>query len=228
MRSSIEYTPDFADIQFSVVEWLELHKSPFLSSPDFDLETIQLILNEGLKFSMYKVAPTHTTGDREGCQLKNGRVIIPQCFHQLYWEFFDLGWGSLTSSTQYGGQQAPQLLGLAVKEAITGANLSFYMLAGLADASSRMLEAYASPALKDKYLKKIITGEYGSTMCLSEPHAGSDIGASQTSAEPIGDGQFKIKGTKCWITAADQNVTSNIIHTVLARIKGAPEAMSLS
>ncbi|MBF0236462.1 MAG: acyl-CoA dehydrogenase [SAR324 cluster bacterium] len=222
--SSTELTLDNREIEFALKEWLHIENlSKFERFKDFDVDTIDLLVKEGHKFALEVMYPSRSEADRTGCKLENGKVKVPACIHEPYKKAYELGWASLKANPEFGGQGAPQILGMALSEGIAAANLGLSMYFGLTEGAAHLIEVFGTEALRQKYCQRMYTGEFLGSMCLSEPHAGSDVGASTTVAEPTGDGRYKIKGTKCWISGGASDLGKNTIHTVLARIKGAPE-----
>ena len=222
--SSRELTLDQRDISFVIREWLPIGQlSESEKFADFDEETLDLMVQEGIRFAIEVVAPTRSESDREGCRMEDGRVKVSKCLRKPYQQAYELGWASVSASSEYGGMGAPATLGLIVNEALSGANLGLCMFFGLTSGAAKLIETFGSNALKEKYITKMSQGEFTGTMCLSEPQAGSDVGAGTTSAESVGGGVYKIKGTKCWISSGDSDLGENVVHTVLARIKGASE-----
>ena len=221
--SSIDLVIDSHDIRFVLNEWLNLAElSRFSRYADFDQDTINLLLEEGHKFAVEIISPTRAESDREGCKMVNGRAVVPTCLHEPYRLAYELGWASLSTSVQYGGQGAPRLMQLAINEGLAGGNMGLSMYFALTEGAAELIESFGTDTLKEQFIVRMVSGEFTGTMCLSEPHAGSDVGAGDTSAEPMEDGLYKIKGTKCWISSGDNDLGSNVIHTVLARTKGAP------
>ena len=221
--SSTDLVVDSKDILFVLHEWLNAGElSRFARYSDFDEETNTLLLAEGHKFAMERVAPTRAVADREGCQLMNGRAVVPECLHAPYQEAYELGWASIASPAKYGGQGAPRLIQIAINEGLGGGNVGLSMYFALTEGAAELIESFGTEALKETYIGRMVQGEFTGTMCLSEPHAGSDVGSGLTRAEPLADGRYKIKGTKCWISSGDSDLGDNVIHTVLARVKGAP------
>ena len=221
--SSTELILDKREIIFILREWLRVdllcrHKL----YEDFDGETVELLVEEGLRFAAEIVAPTRTESDRAGCTLENERVKVPECMKNPYRKAYELGWASLTGSRKFEGQGAPACIGLAVSEGITAGNAALSSFFSLTSGAAKLIASFGSSELKEKYVSRMNRGEFTGTMCLSEPHAGSDVGASLTSAEPLGKGVYRIKGTKCWISSGDSDLGKTTVHTVLARIKGAP------
>lgn len=220
--SSSTLVVDIDDIEFCLFEWLrvdQLQQYPKYES--FDADTLALLLQEGTRFAVEVMAPTNVEADREGCSIVDGHAKVPECLHSAYQQAYQLGWASITASREFGGQGAPESVGMALGEAYIGANLSLAMYFSLTQGAMELIESFGSEALKEKYCRRMVSGEFTGTMCLSEPQAGSDVGASKTSAELIEDRKYKIKGTKCWISSGDNDLGSNVIHVVLARIKGA-------
>ena len=222
--SSTDLTLDQRDISFAISEWLQLGKlNNSEKYAEFDQDTLEMMVKEGIRFAIEVVFPTRAESDRKGCRMEEGRVKVSECLHKPFQKAYELGWASISDSPEYGGMGAPATIGLIVSEAINGANLGLGMFFGLTSGAAKLIETYGSDMLKEKYIAKMFQGQYTGTMCLSEPHAGSDVGAGITSAESQGDGVYKIKGTKCWISSGDNDLGENVIHAVLARVKGAPD-----
>jgi len=222
--SSTELTLDQRDIRFAAHEWLKIGQlSESEKFTEFDQDTLDLMVQEGIRFAIDVVSPTRSESDREGCRIEDGRVKVPKCLHEPYQQSYELGWASMGVSQEYGGMGAPATLVLIVNEAMNGANLGLSMFFGLTTGAADLIETYGSDSLKQKYVAKMYQGKFTGTMCLSEPQAGSDVGAGTTSAESVEDGVYKIKGSKCWISSGDSDLGENVIHAVLARVKGAPD-----
>ncbi len=221
--SSTELVIDARDIRFVMNEWLEVEKlSKFPRYADFDQETITLLLEEGHKFAVEVISPTRAESDREGCRVVEGRVKVPACLQKPYEQAYELGWASIGSNPQYGGQGAPRTIQIAISEGMAGGNMGLAMYFALTEGAMELIESFGTEPLKEQYIAKMVSGEFTGTMCLSEPHAGSDVGAGHTSAERTEEGHYKIKGTKTWISSGDNDLGKNVIHALLARIKGAP------
>ena len=222
--SSTELTLDQRDIHFALRECLPIEKlSESELFSEFDVDTVDMMVQEGIRFAIDVVSPTRTESDREGCRMEDGRVKVPKCLHDPYKKAYELGWATMRVSQEYGGMGAPATLGLVINEALNGANLGLSMFFGLTSGAAELIDTFGSAALKKKYAAKMFQGQYTGTMCLSEPQAGSDVGAGTTSAVSEGDGVYKIKGSKCWISSGDNDLGENVIHAVLARVKGAPD-----
>jgi alkylation response protein AidB-like acyl-CoA dehydrogenase len=221
--STTELVVDTQDIEFCLFEWLQVDQlQQFPKYADFDEETLNLLVTEGLKFAKEVIAPTNMQADREGCSVVDGHAVVPQCLHDPYKQAYELGWAAITASQEFGGQGVPEAIGLALSEATLGGNLALGMYFGLTQGAMELIESYGTEELKNTYCQKMTAGEYSGTMCLSEPQAGSDVGAAKTAAEPVEGGKYKIKGGKCWISSGDNDLGSNVIHLVLARVKGDP------
>ena len=204
--SSTDLTLDQRDISFAISEWLQLGKlNNSEKYAEFDQDTLKMMVQEGIRFAIEVVFPTRAESDRKGCRLEEGRVKVSECLHKPFQKAYELGWASISDSPEYGGMGAPATIGLIVSEAINGANLGLGMFFGLTSGAAKLIETYGSDMLKEKYIAKMFQGQYTGTMCLSEPHAGSDVGAGITSAKPMGNGVYKIKGTKCWISSGDND-----------------------
>ncbi len=189
---------------------------------DLDMDTVEAILVEAGRFSSEVLAPLNDVGDRESCKLTAGSVSTPKGWQAAYNDFREAGWNSLPGPQAYGGQALPSALSMAVCELWNGANLSFGLCPLLTQGAIDALHAHGSDELKSVYLEKMISGEWTGTMNLTEPQAGSDLGAITTRAEAAGDGSYLIKGTKIFITYGEHDLTENIIHMVLARLPDAP------
>ncbi len=185
-------------------------------------DLIASVLEEGAKFCEGILHPLNQQGDAEGCVYENGAVRTPTGFKDAYSQYIAAGWQGLSCSTDYGGQGLPHTLGFAIEEFICSANLSFGTYPGLTNGAFGAIEAHASGELKKQYLPKMAAGVWSGTMCLTEPHCGTDLGLIKTRAEPAGDGTYKITGTKIFITAGEHDLTQNIVHLVLAKLPGAP------
>ena len=169
-----------------------------------------------------KVAPLNRSGDLRGAEWDNGRVITPNGFKEAYGAFVEGGWMSLSAPEDWGGQGLPSVLAAAVMDGLNGANLAFALCPMLSVGAIEALVHHGSRELQERYLPRIVSGEWPATMNLTEPQAGSDVGALSTRAETNGDGTWSIKGTKIFITYGEHDLAENIIHLVLARTAGAP------
>jgi len=185
-------------------------------------EDVKMVLQECYRFCCEVIGPLNATGDEEGCRLENGQAYVPKGFKEAWDKIYEAGWKALGVSPEYDGQGAPKAVFLLAEELICGANTSFSTYPGLAHGAAELVETFGTPEQKEKYLRKMYHGTWGGTMCLTEPDAGSDVGAARTKAVKNPDGTYSITGTKMFITAGDYDMVENIIHMVLARIEGAP------
>ena len=189
---------------------------------EVDSALMAQILEEAGKFISDEIAPLNQTGDAEGAKFSQGQVTMPPGFTAAYQAFWRAGWASLTADTEDGGQGLPTLLDSVLYEWLSAANHGWTMAPGLLHGAYECIKHHASDELKTAYLSKIGSGEWLATMCLTEPHAGSDLGRVHTKASPTTDGQFRINGTKIFISGGEHDLTDNIVHLVLARLPDAP------
>ncbi|MCX7982248.1 MAG: acyl-CoA dehydrogenase [Syntrophales bacterium] len=189
---------------------------------DFTKEDLLMILNEAEKMAVEVIAPTLKEGDKQGCRFENGKVYVPDCYHAAYKTYCEAGWIAAAEDPEVGGQGIPASVQFANMELFGAANYAFCMYPGLTHGAAGLIKNYGTEEQKNKYMYKLYSGEWAGTMCLTEPGAGSDVGALKTSAKRLPDGKFLITGTKIFISSGDHNLTPNIIHPVLARIEGDP------
>lgn len=214
------YTAPLRDMRFVLHE---LHgAAPLPGQEEFTPELLDTILEEAGKFCAEVLLPLNAPGDVEGCHYENGVVRTPAGFKEAYKGFSESGWGALNASPQYGGQGAPETVAKLVEEMICSTNLSFGLYPGLTHGAYLALESHGSEALKEFYLPKMVSGEWSGSMCLTEPHCGTDLGLLRTKAVPQEDGSYKISGAKIFISAGEHDLSENIIHLVLARIPNGP------
>ena len=186
-------------------------------------ETFEMVLDTAYKVAMNEIWPTYQEGDHVGgAKLVDGQAIIPECFREPYKTFSENGWLSLDVEFEHGGQQIPGCVTIAAMEAFMAANPAFVFLAYGSTGAGRLIQNFGDDRQRKLYMEPLYTGQWGGTMALTEPNAGSDVGSLRTTAVPTGDGRYKIKGNKIFITNGDQNLTENIVHPVLARIEGHP------
>ena len=188
----------------------------------FSKDDLLMILSEAEKLAVSVIFPTLKEGDEEGCHFKNGVVTVPKCFREPFKKYSEAGWINPMDSPDVGGQGIPHTAGYGVMELFCAANYAFCMYPGLTHGAANLINVYGNEEQKKKYMEKCFSGEWTGTMCLTEPGAGSDVGALKTTAKRLPDGKFLITGTKCFISAGDHDLTPNIIHPVLARIEGDP------
>ncbi len=188
------------------------------ASPDL----VDAVLAEAGKLAANVFAPLNKTGDAEHATLADGVVTLPKGFAEAYKLYIDGGWAGLGVAESHGGQGMPFALAVAVQEQLTSANMAFALCMMLSQGAIEALAAHASPELQDRYLSKLVSGEWTGTMNLTEPQAGSDVGALKSSARQHADGSYRIKGTKIYITWGEHDAAENIVHLVLARLPDAP------
>ena len=186
-------------------------------------DVVDAILSEGGKFAENVVAPINQAGDEHGAHWDDGKVTTPPGWKQAWNAYREGQWGAISASPEYGGQGLPESLELAFNEMVNGASVAWRGCSGLTLGAIHAIQAHGSEAQKSLYLPKLIAAEWSGTMCLTEPHAGSDVGIINTTATPKGDGTYSISGTKIFITYGEHDLTSNIVHLVLARLPGAPK-----
>ncbi|MCK8659227.1 acyl-CoA dehydrogenase C-terminal domain-containing protein [Pseudomonas umsongensis] len=187
-----------------------------------DEETAAAILEEAGKISANDIAPLRRSGDEQGCSWNNGSVTAPEGFAQAYQVFAEGGWVGVGGEAQYGGMGMPKAISAQVEEMVASANLSFGTYPMLTAGACLSIKAHASEELKERYLPNMYAGTWSGSMCLTEAHAGTDLGLIRTKAEPQADGSYKVSGSKIFISGGEHDLTENIIHLVLARLPDAP------
>jgi len=187
-----------------------------------DADTAEAILEEAAKITGTLLAPLNRSGDEQGAQWKDGAVSTPAGFREAYATYAEGGWVGLAGNPDFGALGMPKMLSVQFEEMVYAANASFALYSTLSAGACLALDAHASEALKQKYLPAMYEGRWAGSMCLTEPHAGTDLGLIRTRAEPQADGSYKISGTKIFITGGEQDLTENIIHLVLAKLPDAP------
>jgi len=187
-----------------------------------DAALMEQVLEEAGKFVADAVAPLNREGDEIGAQWKDGAVTMPPGFREAYQAFWQAGWPSLACATEDGGQGLPAVLEAMLFEMLSGANHGWTMAPGLLHGAYECIKHHASDELKATYLEKVATGEWLATMCLTEPHAGSDLGLASTRAVPLEDGRYALRGTKIFISGGEHDLSDNIVHLVLARLPESP------
>ena len=184
-------------------------------------DMVEAIFTEAAKFCENELAPIYQSGD-EGCTWDDGVVTTPAGFKEAYQTFIEAGWTTLTGSTDMGGQGLPASIGIAINEMMTTANWAWAMYPGLSEGAVATLETSGTEQQKKDYLTKLISGVWSGTMCLTEPHCGTDLGQMKTKAAPNDDGSYSVNGTKIFISAGEHDLTENIVHIVLAKLPDAP------
>ena len=220
------YTPPLRDMQFVLHEVFDVSKE-FAAMPAFaevDADTVNAVLEEGGKFAAQVVQPLNLSGDQEGCTLDKAthEVTPPKGYKEAYQQYVEGGWPALSCDPAFGGQGLPQVVNSCFYEMLNAANQAWTMYPGLSHGAYEALAAHGTEWQKKVYLPKLVSGEWTGTMCLTEPHCGTDLGLLRTKAEPQADGTYKITGNKIFISAGEHNMVENIVHLVLARLPDAP------
>ena len=223
------YTPPLRDMQFVLHELLnvtdELKMLP--AHAEIDADTINAVLEEGGKFAAEVIFPLNQSGDREGCthDKTTHSVKAPSGFKEAYAKYVEGGWPALAIEPAYGGQGLPIVVNQCFYEMLNSANQAWTMYPGLSHGALECLHAHGTEAQKQLYLPKLTSGEWTGTMCLTEPHCGTDLGLLRTKAEPVAgapEGTYKLTGQKIFISAGEHDLADNIVHLVLARLPDAP------
>jgi alkylation response protein AidB-like acyl-CoA dehydrogenase len=221
------YKAPIRDMQFVLHELLdaERHFAELPGGEEASADLIDAILEEGAKLCENVVFPTNRIGDIEGCSLDNGTVRTPTGFKDAYEAITAGGWTSLACDTEFGGQGLPHTLSVFFEEMLQSCNMALSLYQGLTRGAYVAIHAHGTDELKRIYLPKLVDGTWTGVMCLTESHAGTDLGMLRTRATPDDDGTYRVNGTKIFITGGDQDITENIIHLVLARLPDAPEGV---
>ncbi len=219
------YTAPLDDLRFVMRELLASENAQAQQLPghaDYTDDVIDAVLEESAKLNQELLLPLNRVGDEHGCEYENGEVRTPPGFKDAYQQFAQGGWVGLSADQQYGGQAAPHRVAIAVAEINCAANLAFSMYAGLSHGAYNALSAWGSDELKNTFLAKLTDGSWSGTMCLTEPHCGTDLGLIKTRASALENGRYTITGNKIFISAGEHDLTENILHLVLARTPDAP------
>jgi alkylation response protein AidB-like acyl-CoA dehydrogenase len=220
-----QFISDRREIDFLLHELLDASSLAKKSEEfaEFNKKTIDLIVSEARNLAIKEILPTQQEGDQQGCTLTNGKVTTPSSFKRLYDLFNEGEWLAMTEDPEWGGQGMPRTIASAAMEYFNGANYPFMMYPGLTHGAGKLVEKFGTDEQKKVFLKNMYSGKWAGTMLLTEPGAGSDVGALTTSAKKNDDGTYTITGEKIFISGGEHDLTDNIIHPVLARIEGAPE-----
>jgi alkylation response protein AidB-like acyl-CoA dehydrogenase len=214
---------DLRDIRFVLFEQLRIQdlvgKPPYAN---WGKDEIDAVLDEVTEWTVKYVGAINAIGDQEGCKLVDGKVTTPPGFKEAWASVYKSGWRGLAVEERFGGQAGPFTLHAFAEEIMCGANTSFNMYPALTQGAAELIHAFGTPAQVDRYVPRMHDGSFAGTMCLTEPHAGSDVGSATTRAVRQGDGTYKITGTKIFISSGDHDLAPNIIHMVLARTPDAP------
>ncbi|MEY3580509.1 MAG: hypothetical protein RI984_1613 [Pseudomonadota bacterium] len=220
------YIAPLRDMQFVLHELLEVESAlkELPKHSDLDIDTMNQVLEEGGKFAANVIFPLNHSGDREGCKLdiNTHAVKAPAGFHSAYQQYVEAGWPALSCDPEYGGQGLPIVLNNSFYEMLNSANQAWTMYPGLSHGAYECLHAHGTAEQKALYLPKLVSGTWTGTMCLTEPHCGTDLGLLKTKAESQADGSYLLTGSKIFISAGEHDLSENIIHLVLARLPDAP------
>ena len=220
------YNAPVKDMKFVLHElWDASELSTYEGYEDASPDLIDAMLEEAAKFMKAELLPLNQTGDREGCTLENGVVRTPTGFKEAYDKYCENGFTALSTDPKYGGTGLPHTMEFMVQEMVVSTNMAFGMYPGLSHGCYNAVYLHGTDELKDRYLPKLSSGEWSGTMCLTEPHCGTDLGLIKTKAEPKGDGSFSISGQKIFISAGEHDLTENIVHLVLAKLPDAPDGV---
>ncbi len=219
------YTAPTKDMQFVLHDLLKVSQGDIPGYDELEPDFTNAVLEEAGKLTSEVVAPLNVSGDKEGCTLENGVVRTPTGFKEAFEQVKAGGWTGLDMPEQYGGQNIPYVLGSAVGELFSGANMAFTMYQGLTHGAASAILVHGTDAQKDTYLRKMVACDWTGTMNLTEPHCGTDLGLMRTKAAPQSDGSYKITGQKIFISSGEHDMADNIIHLVLAKIEGGPEGI---
>ena len=217
------YKAPLTDIRFVLEDLLDVGQLAALPGyADATPELLRAVIEEAAKLCEEVLAPLNPIGDAEGCHYENGAVRTPSGYRDAYTAYLQGGWPAMVASAEYGGQGLPNIAHVVLDELLCSSNLSFSMYPLLAHGTVGALERWGDDELKRRYLPKLVDGSWTGTMCLTEPHAGTDLSLIRTRAVPAGDGAYLVTGTKIFISAGEHDLTDNIIHLVLARLPDAP------
>ena len=214
---------DRRDVDFVLHEQLNVESlSQHEQFEDFNKKTIDMVVSEARNLALKELLPYLKEADEEGCTFDNGKVSVPKAFHRAYKLFAEGGWIAMCDDPQWGGQGMPATVALAANNYFNGANYPFMVHNILGHGAGKLVEKFGTDKQKELFLEKMYKGIWGGSMLLTEPEAGSDVGALTTRAVPNGDGTYSITGNKIFISSGENDLVENIIHPVLARIEGAP------
>ena len=214
---------DERDVKFVLYEQLDIEQlSNTAKYAEYSRDMYDMVLEQAWKLAENELAPANRKGDVEGCVYQDGVVKVPECYHRAYDMYRQGGWLAIADTVEVGGQGLPVAVSLASIESFGAANWSLIMFPGLTHGAARLVEIFGTEEQRHTFMGKLYSGEWCGTMCLTEPQAGTDVGALRTKAVRNADGSYKISGAKMFISCGDHDLTKNIVHMVLARIEGSP------
>src|ERR1043165_2704891 len=218
-----QYKSNLRDLSFLLFEQFKLAdllgKEPYAN---WGKDEVIAVLEEAYGWVQKHLGPYNRSGDDEGCRLVDGQVYTPAGFKEAWKALYEAGWRTLAVEEKHGGQAGPFTLAILVEEFMCGSNTSFNMYPALTQGAADVILAFGTPEQQSTYVANMFNGTWAGTMCLTEPHAGSDVGSAATQATRRSDGKYDIRGTKIFISGGDQDMTPNIVHMVLARTPDAP------
>src|SRR5689334_4903654 len=219
-----QYVAPQRDIQFVFHELLEAERefAELGVHGELTREVMDQVLEQAAKFTSEVLFPLNQVGDRQGCRFEAGAVTTPTGFKQAYQAFCEAGWPGITAEPEYGGQGLPHAVGYALEELLYSANLAWGMYPCLTHGAYGVIRVHGTDEQKRAYLPKLASGRWTGTMCLTEAHAGTDLGLLRTRAETDGKGGYTLTGTKIFVSAGEHDMSENIVHLVLARLPDAP------
>ena len=221
------YSAPLRDMRFVLYELFDVQQyfEKLFPGSGISEELIDSVLAEAARLAESRLAPINLSGDLEGCHLRDGSVTTPKGFREAFDLVAQGGWCGLEGPEEYGGSDLPGFIGILVNEIFSSANLSFSDYVGLITSGAKLIHTSAPDDLKQLYLPKLLAGEWAATMCMTEPHCGTDVGLLRTKAVDNGDGSYRVSGTKIFISGGDHDLTTNIVHLVLARLPHAPDGV---
>jgi alkylation response protein AidB-like acyl-CoA dehydrogenase len=223
----VGYRADLRDLKFQLFEWLpteELLKRDRFSQ--WERADVEMVLAEAFKLAEEQLAPANRDGDKVGARFDKGRVTMPPSFHAVYQKIREGGWIGCINSPEFGGMGLPDTVGTAINEMFFGSNMALSLTALLTRGAGYLIERFGTDEMRALFCGRMYSGQWAGTMCMTEPQAGSDVGASKTRAVKQANGRYRLQGEKIFITAGEHDLAENIVHAVLARTPGAPEGTS--
>lgn len=224
------FKADLRSIQFTLYEHIKVQqlfdadrfpKSNFFGH--LSKQECDQVIEQTYRFCNEVIGPLNQVADRVGCRFVDGQVLTPEGYKEAWQKLYEMGLPNWRLSLDHGGFQGPSSIGVAISELQSGANVAFSMYPGLTHGAAELVATFALDHDREKFLPPMMDGRFSGTMCLSEPHAGSDVGAARTKAVHLDGNRYRISGTKCWISGGDHDMAENVVHLVLARVEGAPE-----
>ncbi len=220
------YKAPIRDFQFILNEYLNVSQYKDVEGfADSGPDLMNPVLEAAAQMCEEVLFPLNETGDKQGLKYDNGKVIMPDGFADAYKTYREMGWPSFTCDPKFGGQGLPDVLNMPLMEMVCSANLSFGLTPGLSHGAYNAIMQHASDEIKQKYVPKMVTGEWSGVMCLTEPQAGTDLGLVRSRATPNGDGSYALEGNKIFISSGEHEMTENIVHLILARLPDAPKGI---